>query len=190
MNEFAHTRMMLGFVVSFCIAQLMRGLSRLIAHPTRSRPYVVHLLWVFYIFLDIVFFWWWEYRLSQVSHWTFPLYLLVMLYIVLYCLLCSLLFPEDIQEYQGYKGYYYARRQWFFGLLAITYPVDALDTYVKGGAHMASLNIGPDYFVRTGLYALLCLIAARVSNERYHALLAILLIGDTLAWILKYNQLI
>lgn len=187
MNEFTHVRMILGFILSHCLAQLLRGASKLIVHPTRSRLYWVHLLWTFYVFLDIIFFWWWEYQLYQISRWTFGMYLLVIMYIILYYILCSLLFPDDISEYQGYRDYYYARRQWFFGIVAFTYPIDALDAYIKNGAHIASMST--IHIVRTVLCTLLCLVAVYTSNERYHALLAIVLIGDIIFWIIGYNQL-
>lgn len=181
MNEFAHIRMIVGYILSLSIAQLLRGIARFIVHPGRARPYWVHLLWVVYMFLTLIYFWWWEYELHKVTEWTFASYVLVIFYVILFCFICFLLFPEDLAEYAGYKEYYFARLQWFFGILAATFVIDLADTSLKGKAYLESL--GPEYPVRTAVQFVLCLLATRIKNERYHAGLAILLIAYDISWI-------
>lgn len=184
MNEFTHIRMIMGFILSLSIAQLLRGVAKLIVHPTRSRPYWVHLLWVFYLFLTIIYFWWWEYRLHELSGWTFLSYVLVIFYIVLYYLLCSLLFPEDLSDYKDFKAYYYARRQWFFSLLAVTFLMDVADTLIKGSVYVNQL--GSEYPIRIAIHFILCISAIQVRNERYHAGLVIALIAYNISWIIRH----
>lgn len=184
MNEFTHIRMIIGFILSLSIAQLLRGVAKLIVHPTRSRPYWVHLMWVVYVFLMIIYFWWWEYRLHELARWTFLSYVLVISYIVLYYLLCSLLFPEDLSDYKDFKTYYYARRHWFFSMLAATFLMDLADTFIKGPAYFE--NLGPEYPIRIGIHIALCLTAIKWQNERYHAGLVTVLLGYNISWIARH----
>ena len=67
---------------------------------------------------------------------------------MLYYLLCALLFPAKIDDYDGYADYFISRRHWFFGILAVIYAVDFIDTWIKGATYFASL--GPEYPIRNG----------------------------------------
>jgi hypothetical protein len=59
MDTFTHIRMVLSIIMGLSIAHSLKGAAKLIEHPKRYRPYWVHLLWAFYIFLLISHFWWW-----------------------------------------------------------------------------------------------------------------------------------
>jgi hypothetical protein len=72
-----------------------------------------------YLFLSLVFWWWWEFGLGDVGVWTFQLYLFVVLYAVLMFLTASILFPDSLEEYDGYRDYFYSRRVWLFCLLGV-----------------------------------------------------------------------
>lgn len=48
-------------------------------------------------------FWWWDFRLQKIDPWTFPLYLLIALYALLLYLLCALLFPDEMADYQSFE---------------------------------------------------------------------------------------
>ena len=56
-----------------------------------------------------------EFRLSQITHWTFALYLFVIAYASMFFLQAALLFPNDIEGYDGYGDYFIARRALSFG---------------------------------------------------------------------------
>jgi len=148
MNEFIHIRMIIGFILSHTIAHLLRGVAKLIVHPTRSRPYWVHLVWGANVFLTIIDFWWWEYRLRQLTEWTFLSYMAVIIYVILFYFLCALLFPEDLSDYKGFKDYYYARRTWLFSVLAATFLMDVIDTSLKGANYIN--HLGTEYPINTG----------------------------------------
>ena len=85
----------------------------------------------------LVHFWWWQFGLYGITNWTFGIYLFVLLYAVALFLLCAFLFPESMQDYKSYEDFFYARRGWFFGLLAATYLLDVVDTLIKGEEHFA-----------------------------------------------------
>jgi hypothetical protein len=89
----------------------------------------------------LIHFWWWEYRLQVIPQWTFPLYFFVSMYAVIQYLLCVLLFPEEMADYNGFKEYFYSRRQWIFSLMTILFVADLADTFIKGAAYVHLLGI-------------------------------------------------
>lgn len=104
MDTFGHIRMVIGFILSLSIARLLVGAVKLIQHPGRTKPYLVHLLWAFYIFLLLTHFWWWEFKLkTTVQEWQFQEYFFIIVFITMYFTLCALLFPDDLKDYQAQR---------------------------------------------------------------------------------------
>jgi len=165
-NLFVHVRVVLGMVVSLGMARLLTGLAGFVQHPGRQKPDAIHLLWVLSTLLLLLHFWWWEFELAAVKGWTFGVYVVVLYYAVVNFLVCALLFPTDLAEYQGYRDYFLSRRRWFFGLLAMGFLVDAVDTALKGPTYVASL--GQEYPLRLVTYLALCVVAAVVKDARFH----------------------
>jgi hypothetical protein len=183
MDKFTHDRIIIGMILSLGIAQLLKGVARLIEHPSRTRPYWVHLLWVGYIFLLMIHFWWWEFSLGKLVQWNFETYAFVILYIVVIYIICSLLFPEDLKEYAGYKEYYYSRGQWIFLLLAITFILDYIDSLVKGREYVG--QFGMELKFRTLAHIILCLMAVKIKKQWFHGALAIAFLLYGISWILR-----
>jgi hypothetical protein len=94
----------------------------------------------------------------------------VIAYASIFFLQAALLFPTDIEGYDGYGDYFIARRAWFFGIFAVAEVMDVVDTLIKGTEHLRSL--GPEYLVRNGVFLALCLVAARTRNLKFHGLFA------------------
>ena len=178
---FVHVRIVLGMVVSLGLARLLLGSARLVQHPGQVKPYWVHLAWAFSLLLTLIHFWWWEFRLSTIGTWHFTLYFFIIVYAALIFLLCALLFPDSMAEYSGYKEYFYSRRGWFFGVLAVSYLIDLFDTLVKGREYYASL--GPVYPWHIGLGIVLSITAGVTRSERFHAAFVIASIVYQIAFI-------
>ena len=180
---FPHVRIVMGMVIGLGVTRLLSGLARIVQHPRQYPLDPVHLAWVASLLLTLVHFWWWEFGLFGIRHWTFEIYFFIVLYAVTLFLLCALLFPDSMEGYAGYEDYFYARRGWFFGLLAATYLFDVIDTLIKGEAHFA--RFGVEYLIRTPVFVLLCLIAIRTTDRRFHrAFIAFTLIYQ-ISWILR-----
>ena len=171
MDMFNYVMVLASVIIGLGITHLLQGVGAIVQHPRRDKVYWVHLLWVAAIFHRAIFWWWFEFRLSQTPEWTFTLYLFVLGYAFLIYLWCALLFPRDLEGYDGFKDYFYSRRGWFFGLLVAGQAVDVADTLLKGMAHFRSLGL----VYPCGILALsaLLLIAMRTRSERYHAAFAI-----------------
>ncbi len=185
---FSHIRVVLSMVVSLGIARLLSGVARFVQHPARKRAYGVHLLWALSLLLSMMHFWWWEFSLSHVQIWRFEVYVFVVGYAALYYFLCAVLFPDYLAEYVGYRDYFMSRRRWFFGLLATTYVVDVADTWIKGRDYLGEQGV--EYLIRTAAYVLLCIVAARTANARFHAAFAVLSLVYQISWILRLYDVI
>lgn len=180
---YLHVRVLMGFVVGLGLTHLLRHFARIIERPHYKRVYAVHLLWAVFMFSYLLLFWWWEFRLSHLVRWNFNLYFFVALYALLQYLLCALVFPEYLDDYADYRDYYYRRRQWFFGLLAVVFAVDFFDTWIKGPAYFHSF--GGEYVFRNLAYITGCLIAIFTRNPRYHAGFAVLALLYQASWIAR-----
>jgi hypothetical protein len=182
MDIFAHIKSVIGIVLGLSIAKLLQGTVKLIQHPGRTKPYWVHLAWALYIFLLVTHFWWWEFHLKDIQRWSFQAYFFIILFITLYYTICALLFPDDIKDYDDqWSNYFYSRKHWFFGVLAITFVADILDTWLKGDKYFLSNTW--EYPVRNAVHFTLCIVAMFVSGRKFHAILVILFILYELSYI-------
>lgn len=171
MQIFEYVAVLTSIIIGLGMTHLLRGVARLIQHPEQMRIYWVHLVWVAFMFFSTIFWWWWEFRLSDIQTWTFQLYLFVVIYAFVFYLACALLFPERMEGYEGFHDYFYARRNWFFGVLAFSIIVDFADSWLKGPDHVA--NLGLEYLVANTTKLLLFVTAAATRNEVFHAIFAV-----------------
>lgn len=167
MDMYLHVRVLFTIILGLGVSRLLSGVARIVQHPKEYKVYWVHLLWALFIFLYLIHFWWWEYRLQTVQKWTFPLYFFISMYAVVLYLLCVLFFPEEMADYDSFKEYFYSRRQWIFSLMTILFLADIADTLIKGGAYLHSLGLF--YYLRTASYIFLSLLAIKIKDERFHA---------------------
>jgi len=182
-NQYLHVRVLLGMVVGLGLTHLLRHFARIIDSPVRQRIYWVHLLWAISMFLYLLHFWWWEFRLVDTVRWTFMLYLFVALYALLLYLLCAIIFPDSLDGYRGYDDYFHSRRKWFFGLLGLAYVVDLGDTWIKGRGYFE--GFGPELELRSLAYVVLCAIAMITPNRRFHAIFVVASLLYQLSWIVR-----
>jgi hypothetical protein len=180
---YLHVRVLLAMIIGLGLTHLLRHFAMIIERPRKAGIYWVHLIWALSMFLYLLHFWWWEFRLESVHRWSFNLYLFVVIYALLLYLLSALIFPDSVAEYGGYRDYFYSRRQWFFGFLAIMYVVDYADTWVKGVDYLRSFGI--EYPIRNISYIVLSIIAMSTRNARYHATFAVGGLVYQLSWIVR-----
>ncbi len=185
---YIHVRILLGMIVGLGLTHLLRHVARIVERPQARHPYGVHLLWAGFMFVYVLHFWWWQFSLSHQAHWNFALYLFVTLYALLLYLLCALVFPESLADGVGYREYYYGRRRWFFGLLALMFVVDAGDTFIKGDAYVQQL--GPEYWVRNAAFVLASLVAIATRNARFHWVFAVAALLYELSWIWRRYEVL
>ncbi len=87
-------------------------------------------------------------------------------------------------EYNGYRGFFYSRRQWIFTLMALLFVADIIDTLIKGSDYRARLGLF--FELRTAAYLLLSLTAIKVRSPRFHAFFAVFSLTTEILLISKF----
>lgn len=181
---YLHIRVIISIVLGIAITRILAGLARFVQHPGKLKVYPVHILWAFIVLISAIHFWWWEFGLTAVTHWRFELFLFVLFYAFLFALMANILFPDDLDEYEGYQDYFLSRRGWFFGLLIVSLIVDLVDSAIKGRAYFASF--GAEYPIRIAVVIGLALIATRTRNPRFQLLFPALYLVYYISWIIRF----
>jgi hypothetical protein len=164
---YLHVRVLISIILGLSVTCLVGGLAGFVQHPKRHHVWWIHMGWVAWALFNVITFWWWEFRLSTIPHWTFGLYFFICFYASMFFFLSALLFPHDLEGYAGYEDYFLSRRGWFFGFVALVEALDVIDTRIKGEEYLRSL--GPEYLVRTVAFIALCAVAATTRNRIFHA---------------------
>ncbi|HEY4202685.1 MAG TPA: hypothetical protein VGM83_19210 [Devosiaceae bacterium] len=180
---FPHIRIVMGMVIGLGITRLLMGIAGFVQHPGRARLSGIHLLWAGSMLLEMIHFWWWEFALFTISNWTFGVFFFLIAYCILLFLLVALLFPDNISEYDGYEDFFMSRRKWFFGLFAVTFLFDIIDTEIKGSEHLA--KFGFEYAIQIPVAIGLCLLAIWTPNRRIHYALVIGHLIYQASWIFR-----
>jgi hypothetical protein len=178
-----HLRILMGVVLGLALTRMLAGVAKFAQHPGGKPLYAAHLLWVAVVMVMAIHFWWFEFGLIRIQPWPFELFVFVLFYASLFYLMATLLIPDEIGEYADYADYFISRRRWFFGLLALTAPVDLIDTLAKGPAYYHSL--GPEYPFRLVGLVVLCAVAVWVKDRRIHIALAAFYLVYFVSWILR-----
>jgi hypothetical protein len=163
---FTHIRIVMGMVIGLGIARLLTGVAGLIQHPGRHQASLLHLLWVGSILIELVLFWWWEFELSRITHWSLGAFLFLIGYAIVLYLLAALLFPDNINEYPSYEAFFLRRRLWFFSLFAATFLFDIVDTLIKGADYFDRVN--QDYLIQVPIGLAICAAACIFTDRRVH----------------------
>lgn len=187
MEEFSHIKSIIAIILGLSLTHLIKGSVNFIQHPGRKKTYLIHLLWVFYVFLLIIHFWWWEFNLKLIVQWNFADYIFIISYILLYYLLCAILYPDDLKDYKGYEDYFYSRKNWFFAILAVCFLADIIDTSLKGNAYFLSHQT--EYYVRNISHFVLCLAATQIKDIRFHSVLVVFFIVFEIIFIAQFFSL-
>lgn len=187
MEEFLHIKTVIGMILGLGLTNLIKESVKFVNHPERNKPYWVHLLWVFYLFLMLIHFWWWEISLRTITKWYFIDYFFLICYVLLYYVLSTLLYPEDLRGYSSFKDYFYSRKPWFFGILGITFLADVVDTYIKGPDYLMVAN--HEYYIHIALNFTLCIIAIFTKNRLFHKLLVLAFLAYEILFIARFYNI-
>ena len=179
-DYFPHVRIVMGMVIGLGITRILMGAVGFIQHPRRTPLSVIHLLWATSILVEMVLFWWWEFELYALPEWSFGIFFFLISYAVTLFLLAALLFPDNIDDYEGYEDFFLRRRHWFFAIFALTFLLDLIDTLIKGAPYFDNLGIW--YVTQIPLGIVLALIAVWTPSRTFHLSLVLLHLLYQLAW--------
>ena len=180
---YLHIRVIISIVLGIAITRVLSGLAKFVQHPGKLKVYPVHILWALIVLIASIHFWWWEFGLTAIARWRFELFLFVLFYAFLFALMANILFPDELDEYEGYQDYFQSRRGWFFGLLIVSMLTDWFDTAIKGHNYLSSF--GAEYPTRLVVTIVLALVAMRTRSARFHFVFALLYLAYYVSWIIR-----
>lgn len=176
-DQFQHVMVLTSIIIGLGITNALLGISGAIERYTESdRPLYLgwaSAFWLGYVFLWMVDFWWWEFRLVDIlKHWTLWDYFLIICYAVLLFLLVAFLVPRNWDKVDDLNAYFMAKRRWFYSANALALVFDLMDSYMKGGmTYMKAQG-----FLSWGLDVagiLVTIVGFRAVSVRTHTVLAI-----------------
>ena len=180
-DQFQHVMVLASIIVGLGITHLLTGvahaLDRSNDHEQRMRIGFAHTVWLIVVFIWMVIFWWWEYRLLElVQSWTLIHYFFLVLYAVLLYLLAAVLIPRDWNKVVDLDAYFISQRHWFFAAYLLATVADVVDSYMKGGwGYIASL--GPITNFITAATIPIVIVGIRSTSVRTHSVMALFVLA-------------
>ncbi len=137
MDPFSYLSVLISIILALGMTRVLAGIGDMLQARSRRRIYWVHAIWVVNLFLFLVIAWWVFYRWRGEQHWTFFLFVFVLISPTILYLASLLLFPREgaADESIDYRTHFYANHRAFFILLTLFAPVDVVDTLLKGIPH-------------------------------------------------------
>lgn len=137
-DQFQHVMVLISIIIGLAITHLLSGVVDAVDRandedqPEVFSPLVI--LWGSTVFLWMVNFWWFQYRLlGMEGAWTLWRYLFIILYSVALYVLGVILIPRNWDAIKRYTEYFMRNRRWFFAALLVATVADVADSWLKGG---------------------------------------------------------
>src|ERR1051325_476767 len=181
MDPFSYLSVLISIILALGMTRVLAGVGDMLQAGSLRRIYWVHALWVINLFLFLVAAWWIFYRWRSEQHWTFFLFVFVLISPTILYLAALLLFPPEgapARSRDDYRNHFYANHRAFFIFFGLFAPVDNVDTLLKGIPHY--LAQGPWYVISSIVMIVTMGIAAITTNEKYHQCFAIYFLIHTI----------
>jgi hypothetical protein len=178
-DQFQHVMVLTSIIIGLGITYILVGvgsaIERITGHGARLRLSWAHATWLLTVFVWLVSFWWWEFRLlALLKSWTLAHYFFIITYAVLLFLLAVLLLPREWATIDNLDDYFLSKRRWFYPLYLIATVADIVDAWLKGGWPYVQAN-GVVVFVYWAAALPVCLVGVRSTNIRIHTFMAIII---------------
>jgi hypothetical protein len=169
------TSIIIGLGITYILIGVGTVIERITGHGAALRLSWAHATWLLTLFVWMVSFWWWEFRLlTLLKSWTLAHYFFIITYAVLLFLLAVLLLPRDWAATESLDDYFLSKRRWFYPLYLIATFADIVDAWLKGGWPYIQASGG----LVVGYWAAaipVCLVGVRSKNIRIHTFMAIII---------------
>jgi len=177
MDQFEHVMVLISVIIGIGIAQILLGLGRIVDRSAggteRLGLSVAYFVWLAHIFMWMVTFWWWQFRVSGLDLvWTLELYLFLILYSVSLFLLAVILIPPSERRIESLQTFFLERRHWFYSMFLLATAFDIGESLVKGGWDRV-LDQGPWVWSLYLLAVSVGVIGLRSRQAGHHNVLAI-----------------
>lgn len=172
-DSFNYVSVLISIVIGLGLTRVLTQLSEVIQVQNRPLNYWVHTMWMVNLFLFLMLTWWVFYRWRIAPQWNFFLFVWVTIAPTILYLASGVLCPGELSSSgaTNWRDYYYANRRGFFFTFVPIWPLDVVDTLLKGTQHF--INQGVLYLPSLTIWTIGCVIAGITANERYHRIWSI-----------------
>ena len=176
-DQFQHVMVLTSIIIGLGITHALIGFSTVIDRVSGSREHLrlswAWGFWLAFVFIWMVQFWWWEFRLlSILKIWSMSNYLLVVIYAVVLFILVALLVPRKWDEVEDLGAYFLSKRRWFYSFFLLGMGFDVADSAMKGGLAYIEAN-GALTWLQWFAMLPAGIVGFRSTSLRLHATLAI-----------------
>jgi hypothetical protein len=183
-DQFQHVMVLTSIIIGLGITQLLVGvgtiIERISGHGRRLRISFAHIAWLSVLFVWMVMFWWWQFRLlALLKAWTLGHYFFIILYAVLLFLLAVILIPRNWETIDNLDDYFLSKRHWFYPMFLVASLADFADSLLKGGWQYV-LGMGAMALILAAAPIPVCIIGTFSNRRRVHSFMAVLF----LIWLL------
>lgn len=182
MDPFSYIIVLTSIILGLSVTRTVGGVGHLLQTRKRRPPFWIHSLWLLNLLVLVALMWFIAYRWRANEHWTFFLFVWLLITPTILYLISSLLFPEqdDAEPISNWETYFFDHHREIFLLFAALFPIDLIDTALKGWQHLR--DQGPVYPVTMLVWLVLCLIAAFTKNKAFHGCFAVVFMMWNLAF--------
>lgn len=125
MDPFSYIVVLTSIILGLGVTRTVGGLGHLLQMRKRRRPFWIHSLWLLNLLVLVALMWFIAYRWRSNEHWTFFLFVWLLLTPTILYLISSLLFPdqdeaEPINSWESYFSLIIAK---FFSSLPHFFPL-------------------------------------------------------------------
>ncbi len=168
MDTFSFLSVLFSVILGLALTQILKGFRALMLARSRVRVYWPALIWAALMVLVVAQAWWGMFGMRDFREWNFAMYAVVVFQITLMYLVSGLAIPDIPAEgVFDMRKAYFANKQWFFGLLALTVATTFLKDFVTTGR----IGLGGNaYFL--AFFFVLSVIAAVIKWRWFHWILA------------------
>ena len=172
-DSFNYVAVLVSIVIGLGLTRVLSQLSEVIQAQNRPLNYWVHTMWMVNLFLFLMLSWWVFYRWRTAPQWNFFLFMWVAIAPTILYLSSGVLCPGELSASgaANWREYYYANRRGFFFTLLPIWPLDIINTLLKGTQHF--INQGVLYVPSLAIWTIGCLVAGITANELYHRIWSI-----------------
>lgn len=171
-DQFQHVMVLTSLIICLGITHLLSGVSTaidLVCDKGRKlRLSWASGLWLASVFLWMILFWWWEFRLlGTLRYWSLWNYFVVVGYAMILFFMVALLVPRDWSGIDDLDRYFLSKRHWFYSSVLLASCIDIADSCMKGGLEYLS-GLGAVVFGSDVAALPIALIGFRASRIRVH----------------------
>lgn len=178
MDSFEYLTVFVSIILGLGMTYLILGIGKLLSQKRNISFYWIHHLQIVSTFLIILNTWWITYSWVGIETLNFFHYLFLMCTPLIVVLASSLLFPIQMKEGRSLKEHYFSIYQPYYILVSLIWPLDIVDTFLKGTHRFAEL--GTAYLLISILSFAVIFTAAFIRRPWYHGFIQLYIISSLL----------